>query len=50
MTNESIATLNRAAGILEGISVNPDISQATTDMIVAVSEMIDEVLRKENSK
>ena len=47
MTQENRETLNRATGILEGLSVSGDLSDAVTNMIVAVSEMIDEVLKKE---
>jgi hypothetical protein len=47
MNEESIATLNRASGILEGLSVSGDLSECIINMIIAVSEMIDEVLKKE---
>lgn len=48
MTNESRETLNRAAGILEGLSATGDLSTAATDMIINVAEMIDAVLKKED--
>lgn len=50
MTHESRETLNRASGILEGLSVSGDLSDAATSMIIAVSKMIDEVLKKEATK
>ena len=45
MTPEIKATLNRAAGILEGLSASGDLSTAMTDVLLNVVEMIDAVLR-----
>ena len=50
MTQESREILNRASGILEGISATEDISSAFEVLIVNVVEMIDEVLKKEEKK
>ena len=50
MTPETRETLQRAAGILDGLSASGDLTSAVTDMVVNVSEMIDEVLKKENFK
>lgn len=47
MTSNQRETLNRAAGILEGLSANSDITQGATDTLLDVAEMIDEVLREE---
>ena len=43
-------TLNRAAGILEGLSASGDLSQAVTDVILNVCEMIDAVMREDDKK
>ena len=37
-------------GILEGLSVSENLTDAETSLIVAVSEMIDEVLKQEDTK
>ena len=50
MNQESRETLNRAAGVLEGLSVSQNLTDAETNLIVAVSEMIDAVLKKEEEK
>ena len=50
MTHESRETLNRASGILEGLAISGDLSDAATSLIVNVSEMIDEVLKKEGTR
>ena len=50
MTQESRETLNRASGILEGLSVCGDLSADAATVIINVSEMIDEVLKKEEQK
>ena len=47
MTSNQRENLQRAAGILDGLAASEDISEAITNMIVTVSEMIDEVLREE---
>lgn len=47
MTHESRETLCKASGILEGLSVSENLSAAETNLIIAVSEMIDAVLDKE---
>lgn len=47
MSEESIATLNRASGMLEGLSVSGDLNTPITEMILSISEMIDSVLKKE---
>lgn len=44
MTQDNRETLQRAVGILEGLSASGEITQATTDMILNVAEMIDAVL------
>ena len=46
MTHYSRETLNRAAGILEGLSASGDLSTGMTDMILNVAEMIDAVLKE----
>lgn len=50
MTQENRETLNRAAGILEGLAVSENLTDAETNLIVAVSEMIDAVLKKEDTE
>ena len=50
MTHENRETLNKASGILEGLSVSENLTEAETSLIVAVSEMIDEVLKKEGTE
>lgn len=47
MTHENRETLCKAAGILEGLSVSESLTVAETNLIVAVSEMIEAVLDKE---
>ena len=47
MTHDNRETLYKASGILEGLSVSQNLTQAETDLIIAVSEMIDDVLNKE---
>ena len=50
MTHDSRETLHKASGILEGLSVSENLTQAETALIVAVSEMIDAVLDKEKAE
>lgn len=50
MTHESREILCKASGILEGMSVSEELTEAVTNMIVAVSEMIDSVLYKEDTE
>jgi hypothetical protein len=50
MNRESRETLNRVSGILEGLSVSENITEAETNLIVAASEMIDAVLNKEDTE
>lgn len=50
MTPENRETLQRAAGMLDGLSASGDLTSEIASMMVAVSEMIDEVLKKENFK
>lgn len=47
MTQDNRETLQRAAGILEGVSVSGNISVDIAQILINVSEMIDAVLRKE---
>lgn len=47
MTQDNRETLQRATGILEGLTVSGDLSTDMAQMLVNVSEMIDDVLRKE---
>ena len=47
MKQENRETLQRAAGILEGVSVSGDLSTDMAQILINVSEMIDTVLRKE---
>lgn len=47
MTHDSRETLYKASGILEGLSVSENLTEAEANLIVAVSEMIDAVLGKE---
>ena len=44
MTQDNRETLQRAVGILEGLSASGELSQPITDMILSVAEMIDAVL------
>ena len=50
MTHDSRETLYKASGILEGIAVSENLTEAETNLIVAVSEMIDAVLDKEKAE
>ena len=50
MTQESRETLNRATGMLEGLSVSGNLTEAETNLIVDVCEMIDAVLGKEKAE
>lgn len=50
MTHESRETLNRVAGILEGLMASSDLAQAISDLLLNSVEMIDEVLKKEEAK
>lgn len=45
MTPNDRETLQRAVGILEGLSASGDISDAVSGMLEAVISMIDEVLK-----
>ena len=47
MKQENREILQRAAGILEGVSVSGDLSTDMAQILINVSEMIDAVLRKE---
>lgn len=47
MKQENRETLQRAAGILEGVSVSGNLSTDMAQILINVSEMIDTVLRKE---
>ena len=47
MTPNQRETLNRAAGILEGLSASSDLTQGVTDTLLTVAEMIDAVLRED---
>lgn len=47
MKPENRETLQRAAGILEGVSVSGNLSIDMAQILITVSEMIDTVLRKE---
>ena len=47
MKQENRETLQRAAGILEGVSVSGDLSTDMAQILINVSEIIDTVLRKE---
>ena len=47
MTQESRETLQRAAGVLQGLMVSGDLSDAIANTLEATSIMIDEVLNKE---
>lgn len=44
MTQDNRETLQRAAGVLEGLSASGELSHDATDMILNVAEMIDAVL------
>ena len=48
MKQENRETLQRATGILEGVSVSGDLSTDMAQIIINVSEMIDGVLNKED--
>jgi hypothetical protein len=50
MTYENRELLNRASGILEGISVSENLTQAETDLIITAVQMIDKVLEEEKTK
>lgn len=45
MSHEDRETLQRAVGVLEGLSVSGDLSDAVANMLDAVVTMIDEVLK-----
>ena len=47
MTHKSRETLSRATGILEGLSASGNLTDAETNLIIAVSEMIDTVLKQD---
>ena len=47
MTQDNRETLQRAVGILEGLSASGELTQAITDTMLNIAEMIDEILRKE---
>jgi hypothetical protein len=47
MKQENRETLQRATGILEGISVSEDLSTDMAQILINVSKMLDTVLRKE---
>lgn len=47
MKQENRETLQRATGILEGVSVSGDLSTDMAQILITVSEMIDAVLKKE---
>ena len=47
MKQENRETLQRATGILDGVSVSGDLSTDMAQILITVSEMIDDVLRKE---
>ena len=47
MTQDNRETLQRAVGILEGLSASGELSQAITDTILNVAEMIDAVMNGE---
>lgn len=47
MTHDNRETLQRAVGILEGLSASEDLTQPITDTILNVAEMIDAVLNGE---
>lgn len=49
MTQDNRETLQRATGILEGLTVSGDLSTDMAQMLVNVSEMIDDVLKKEQT-
>ena len=50
MNRKNRETLNRAAGILEGLSVSENLNDAETNLIISVCEMIDAVLNKEDTE
>lgn len=50
MTHENRELLNRASGILEGISVSENLTQAETDLIITAIQTIDKVLEEEKTK
>ena len=50
MTSENRETLQRAVGIIEGLAVSGDVSDAVNGMLEAVISMIDEVLKQEVRK
>ena len=49
MTTKNRETLNRASGILEGLAASGDLSDCITNLVIAVSKMIDAVLKKEKA-
>lgn len=50
MNRESRETLNRATGILEGLSVSEKLTDAETNLIISVSKMIYAVLQNEDTE
>lgn len=49
MKTKNRELLNRAAGILEGLAANSDITPGLTEMLVNVAEWIDTVLNDEEA-
>ncbi len=50
MNRESREALNRVSGVLEGLSVSENLTEAETHLIVAAFETIDAVLNKEGAE
>ena len=49
MKTKNRELLNRAAGTLEGLATNPDITSAVAETLVDVSRWIDTVLKDEEA-
>ena len=49
MTREQREILNRAVGILEGVSASSDLSAGMADTILNAAEMIDIALREDGN-
>lgn len=49
MKTENRELLNRAAGVLEGLAVNLDITSGSSEMLINVAEWIDTVLNDEEA-
>lgn len=50
MNRDSRELLNRATGILEGLSVSENLTDAETNLIISVTKMLYTVLQREDTE